>query len=126
MVTSMTILGASRLIGRFEGMKHGYSLAIKEALQESGVAVQDEATRICPWDTGNLAGSIRAYMKSNKEVRVGTNVEYGIYQEYGTSKMAAQPFMRPGLSKARPAIKKAFSKHFKKTHIKFSIAGGIV
>jgi HK97 gp10 family phage protein len=30
-----------------------------------------------------------------KEAIVGTSVKYGTYQEFGTRKMAAQPFMRP-------------------------------
>lgn len=28
---------------------------------------------------------------------VGTAVEYGVYQEYGTRKMTAQPYMRPAI-----------------------------
>jgi len=31
---------------------------------------------------------------------VGTSAEYGIYIEFGTSKMQAQPFMRPAVRKA--------------------------
>jgi len=32
---------------------------------------------------------------------VGTNVHYGLYQEYGTYKMAAQPFLRPATDQVR-------------------------
>ncbi len=31
---------------------------------------------------------------------VGTSAEYGIYVEFGTSKMEAQPFLRPAVRKA--------------------------
>ena len=34
------------------------------------------------------------------EVFVGTPLEYGTYQEFGTSKMSAQPFLRPSLDLA--------------------------
>jgi len=34
-------------------------------------------------------------------VRVGTNVPYGRFLEYGTRKMAARPWLRPGLSEYR-------------------------
>jgi len=36
--------------------------------------------------------------------RVGTNTEYGPFLEYGTQKMAARPFMRPGLERFRPEL----------------------
>lgn len=44
------------------------------------------------------------YIQSPKEefeVFVGTPLEYGVYQEFGTSKMSAQPFLRPALALAR-------------------------
>jgi len=44
--------------------------------------------------------------KSGNDVigRVGTNVEYAIPLEYGTSKMAARPFMRPMLENDKKKI----------------------
>jgi hypothetical protein len=33
------------------------------------------------------------------EYVVGTNVEYAVYVEFGTSKMAAQPYLRPAAKK---------------------------
>jgi HK97 gp10 family phage protein len=44
------------------------------------------------------------YIQSPKdefEVFVGTPLEYGVYQEFGTSKMSAQPFLRPALELAK-------------------------
>ena len=38
--------------------------------------------------------------------RVGTNIEYAIPLEFGTSKMAARPFLRPGLEKNKKPIAK--------------------
>lgn len=35
------------------------------------------------------------------EARVGPCVEYGQYQEFGTSKMAAQPYLTPAVEKVR-------------------------
>ena len=34
---------------------------------------------------------------SEDEIIVGSSVEYAIYQEYGTRKMAAQPYLRPAI-----------------------------
>ncbi|MEE9401255.1 MAG: HK97-gp10 family putative phage morphogenesis protein [Dehalococcoidia bacterium] len=46
--------------------------------------------------------------KRKAEVHIGTNVEYGPYVEFGTSKMAARPYLRPAfdenVDKARKQI----------------------
>lgn len=69
--------------------------------------VQGEAKRRAPKDTGRLYKSI------TKEVRregkesvgiIGTNVEYAIFQEYGTSKMSAQPYLRPSILENKKQI----------------------
>ena len=36
--------------------------------------------------------------------RVGTNITYAIPLEFGTSKMAARPFMRPGLERNKERV----------------------
>ena len=62
-------------------------------------------------DTGRLRTSITHEVEEtiNEIVgRVGTNLDYAIFLEYGTSRMAARPFLRPGLAKNIPAIKQLF------------------
>lgn len=59
--------------------------------------------QLCPVDTGRLRSSIG--MTSGRDGRgpyidVGTNVEYALPVEYGTSTSKAQPFVRPGLAEA--------------------------
>lgn len=44
-------------------------------------------------DTGRLRDSI-SHRVHDDVVEVGTNVEYAIYVEFGTSKMAPNPFLR--------------------------------
>ena len=39
-------------------------------------------------------------------LRVGTNVKYALWLELGTRKMAARPFLRPALMRARSDIKR--------------------
>ncbi len=41
--------------------------------------------------------------RSDKEAIVGFNLNYGIYQEFGTRYMAPQPFLRPSMALARGA-----------------------
>ena len=56
-------------------------------------------------DTGRLIGSIQTEL-SGKSVFVGTNVEYAPALEFGTTSMAARPFLRPALEAKRGDIKK--------------------
>lgn len=45
--------------------------------------------------TGHLRNSIAFNIKSPIRAAVGTNVEYGYWLEFGTTKMLARPFLRP-------------------------------
>lgn len=56
--------------------------------------VERKAKQKCPVDKGRLKGSITTKTQGI-EAEVGTNVEYATFIEYGTVKMAAQPFMTP-------------------------------
>ena len=79
-----------------EEASQGIQRAIDRALEEIGLAAEGYAKRACPVDTGNLRNSItHAVASSEDAVYVGTNVEYAPYVELGTSKMQAQPFLRP-------------------------------
>ncbi len=62
------------------------------------------AKRSAPVDTGALRNSISTEPVARMTYRVQDGVEYGIYQEFGTSRMAAQPFMSPALESVRDDI----------------------
>ena len=64
---------------------------------------------------GALRGSITSESRMTDDLTftVSDGVEYGVYQEFGTSKMAAQPFMRPAIEKWRERFLTAFSELFK-------------
>lgn len=75
-------------------------------LKRLGIKVQRRAKQLAPVDTGRLRASITEALGSDAEglvERVGTNVEYAPHQEFGTSKMAAHPFLRPALDSVRNA-----------------------
>ena len=65
--------------------------------------VEAEAKTVVPVDTGNLKNSITANLVKPLEGVVSTGVEYAEYVEYGTSKMAAQPYMTPAAETVKPA-----------------------
>lgn len=67
------------------------------------VAVGEDGTDIAaenaPFDTGRLSSSISyALTDDDKSVIIGTNVEYGPYQELGTSVYKGHPYLVPMLN----------------------------
>jgi HK97 gp10 family phage protein len=68
------------------------------------IRVETAAKRGAPVDTGRLRSSITHELgRDGGDLvgRVGTNVEYAPHVELGTSRMRAQPFLRPALDAAR-------------------------
>jgi len=56
-------------------------------------------------DTGNLRRSIQINQDTaSGDVEVGTNVEYARYLEYGTSKMAARPWLNRSFNLAKSSM----------------------
>lgn len=80
-----------------------------------GVAIAGDAAKRSPKDTHALENSILAnsQMIADMTYRVQDAVEYGIFQELGTSKMAAQPFIVPAVEAWREKFLKAFGELFK-------------
>ena len=104
--------------------KEAFKSAREMALEMIGQKVEGYAFALAPADTGRLRNSITHVIKATEgrlytysddagtpysydigggaaedEVHIGTNVEYAPYQELGTSKMKAQPFLRPAVER---------------------------
>jgi len=72
--------------------------AIERFLIKAGAVIKSSAKANAPVKTGRLRDSISSNVdKVRNEVIIGPNVEYGVYQEFGTKYMKAQPYMRPAL-----------------------------
>jgi HK97 gp10 family phage protein len=78
---------------------------VHNEVQRRAVKVERAAKRLCPVDTGRLRSSITHSEPERRGdvlvVRIGTNVEYARFVELGTSRMSAQPYLRPALDAAR-------------------------
>lgn len=59
-------------------------------------------------DTGRLASSVRAILPTASSMfgQVGTAVKYGAWLEFGTSRMAARPWLLPSFKVAKIGIEK--------------------
>ena len=80
-----------------------------------GTAMAGKAGMNAPVDTGALRNSIPAesHMSGSAKYTIQDGVEYGVYQELGTSRMAAQPFLVPAIESLANAFLNAFAGLFK-------------
>ena len=68
-----------------------------DKLEVVGQFVEDSAVLLCPVDTGNLRGSItHRVLPDELATRIGTNVEYAPYIEFGTGEFAENGKGRKG------------------------------
>ena len=114
------------LIAHDDEVLEALELAKSAALEAIGAKAAGYAFMLSPADTGRLRNSLtwatketegRTFSYSDDEgvqysyeigngvekdsVYVGTNVEYAIYQEMGTSKIDAQPYLKPAVENHR-------------------------
>ena len=84
-----------------------------QVLRSIAFQVEGEAKNKAPVDLGALKGGIHVEPRGKNKYWVADAVEYGIYQELGTYKMAAQPFMVPAVEKVRKYLADRFKGLFK-------------
>ena len=89
-------------------------------VDEVAYAVQAQAVSNAPSVTGYLRGSISVKSVSEKEAEVYSNVEYAIYQEFGTRNMQAamggKGYMRPAVDNIRKRLAKYWRAAFKEAY----------
>ena len=74
--------------------------AAQRGITKAAIKITGDAKTLSPVDTGLLRKSL--FYRVTRESRqvlgvVGTNVEYAAFQEFGTSRMEPQPYMKPAL-----------------------------
>lgn len=86
---------------------------VEDALKDIGAFVEGRAKLLSPVDTGNLRSSISHKLASEKEVQIGTDVEYAVYVEKGTSRQKEQPYLTPAVEDNLNEIKRILEQHLK-------------
>jgi len=71
---------------------------------KAALDIEAHAKALAPVDTGLLRNSIQAIQVSQLHWRVVVSAEYGVYVEFGTRHMAAQPFLLPAVNAVRPSF----------------------
>lgn len=88
---------------------------LEQATEEAAKIVMEDAVANVAVDTGKLRAHIRLkHMKLKRKTQNGwcintKGVRYGFAVEYGTTKIKAQPFMRPAFDKNEAAVKAKIS-----------------
>ena len=88
--------------------------AVQKALEENGLIAEGHAKVYCPVDTGNLRNSI-THTRDEKSAYIGTNVEYAPYVELGTSRMKAQPYLKPSVQNHQDEYRSIIKKNMTST-----------
>lgn len=87
---------------------------VRAAIAKAVADVEAQAKVRAPVDTGALRNSITGALTGDTAGEVTAGVSYAVYQEYGTSRAPARPFMHPAADAVRPSFEAA---------IKAAIAG---
>jgi HK97 gp10 family phage protein len=72
--------------------------AAKETIEEIAKKIETAAKQFVPVRTGYLRSTIYSEPIDEFNIHVGASAPYSGFVEYGTSHMAAKPFLRPALA----------------------------
>lgn len=81
--------------------------ALKDVMIKSTLVVEGKAKKEVPVLTGRLRSSINNEVKKEGDGyigKVGTNVEYAPFVEFGTSRSKAKPYLFPAFKDSRVSI----------------------
>jgi HK97 gp10 family phage protein len=90
--------GINKVLSELALMEARVQSAAQSVIATYAFRIERTAKRLAPVDTGRLRASITTELK-RLAAEVGTDVEYAPYQEFGTYKMDANPYLRPALNK---------------------------
>ena len=90
------VAGMSRLTAQLNAVGLAFTV---DDLAEGALVIAEQAEQNCPVDTGYLRSTIFV-REAGDDVEIGFEAPYASYVEFGTYKMAAQPYLRPALDEA--------------------------
>ena len=102
---SMTVRGSSELrrnLNRLAGSERRQAQV--DGLDAGARIVETRAKVYCPVDTGFLRNPILVDEVTPMLAVIAPHTEYAEHVEFGTSRMAAQPYMRPALDQHEAEI----------------------
>jgi len=120
----LSIEGQSAIVANFYRMNERIVEEMRVATRRSGQETRDLAVQLAPKETGYMARNIKvSYTKDEIGFDVYCDPDdylphglpfYPFYQELGTSRMEAQPFLRPAFEAMSPHYKADISAAIRK------------
>lgn len=108
-MANVTIIGLDKLEAKLK--KNATLDDVRTVVKKHGSQMQKGMVERAPYKTGYLKSSIHGETRDDGLSYVaGPEAEYGIYQEYGTRKMASQPFVLPSFNEQVPKFKSDMEK----------------
>lgn len=100
MTLTLDVSQARALASRFTSLSGRIGALGAAVLRKTAADIEADAKALAPVDTGALRSSISTTITGDGRggsmtAEIGPTVEYGIYQEYGTSEQPGQPYMGP-------------------------------
>lgn len=107
MASGMSLHGDDELIAKLKRLAAKATPAqARAALMAGALPIQTAAVQKAPVLTGTLRRSIHTETAETSDgavARIGTDVEYGPAQEFGTSRMSGTPYLRPAFDENKGA-----------------------
>jgi len=90
------IAGMAKLTAQLNAIGLAFTV---DDLAEGALVIATQAENNCPVDTGFLRSTVFV-REAGDDVEIGFEAPYSSYVEFGTYKMAAQPYLRPAFDEA--------------------------
>lgn len=103
----MAAVGRVKLTWNGQAVTPGILAAIDAGLAETGQAAKQEAQRRARVDTDAMRDSIDFTVSGGSAARILTlsvGTDHGLVNEIGTSRMSAQPMIRPAMDQEGPKL----------------------
>lgn len=86
-----------------------------QVIRKTAHDIQADAQQLAPVDTGALKNSISVSFEGDgrfggMSAEIGPTVDYGLYVEEGTSRMAPQPYLSPAFDRRAPIMETALGR----------------
>jgi HK97 gp10 family phage protein len=98
--------GTESAVARLERISEKLALEVDAKAREAVELCTRTAQLLAPVRTGRLRANIDWAKSAPLRYVIFSRVEYSVFVEYGTSRMAAQPFMRPTLLFGRDLVRR--------------------
>lgn len=101
---SIEFEGLDDLRKRLQRQPNKVKAEAKRVVDNTALRVEKKAVILAPHDTGYLEQHIVSSSDGPLSAKVVAEAEYSVYQEFGTRKMPAYPFMTPAMKQESPFL----------------------